>query len=142
MASIELKSWSEVFPTGLPPPPPAALAVDFEVMDLNLFEAWLLTQVVGKFVLQVSNLNPHVEQRTPDLDWVDNIRQNMIETDVKMYSFPGVAVSNTLDLPLDDSGLPDPTQITASIMSGLHRTLAAAGLDDKVYFFTVYSNCE
>jgi len=124
---LTLLTMDQAFPNGLPAPPTDM--PDWEPMDYDQFAACYQTKDLGCCEIPLLNVNLHPCQRPLDLSWVETLQKFKFANGIHKNAYPGVAILNTPDIPLDEYGKPDPTQMSVTIISAQHHGAAVIGMN-------------
>ena len=130
----------DAFPEGLPAPP--IDMPDWSSMDYNQYAAFFQLKELGTFAIPLANVHVHQGQRPEDNRWVGVLQVKFVDDGIQANAHPCVAILNTVDIPLDANGKPDPSQMHISVISGLHRCTALWRMDKpehlKFWIFRVH----
>jgi hypothetical protein len=96
---------------------------------------------LGLFEVPVANVNTHPLQRAPDEEYLPTLVDSLSRSK-DAYVHPGTAVLNSVVVPRNSEGKPDPKQMKLTVTSSGHHCTATMRMDwpeeKKTWVFHVY----
>jgi hypothetical protein len=142
-SAFKLPAFSDAFPDGLPEYSGSKPLPAWGAMNFNGFAKSLRPFSIGVYEIPVANVNMHKLQRVPSENWLEYLGTSLAKSK-DADAHPGTAILNTVEVPRDSDGNPDPMRMMVTVPDGGHRSTAVGRMDwpveEKTWVYEVLLN--